>query len=164
MNDNVDEVNHLVEETKEYYRKRALQYWDWSSPSAVYEEGPQPGRSFFDEARILLDALDAAKLGGNILEIACGPGILTEALVNHAASVTALDSSQEMIERSRLRLKGNPKVKYVLADFYNWMPHTVYDAVTFSFWISHVPASKLDDFVQKVSRCLRPNGRVFFVD
>jgi len=164
VNDNQDKVNHLVEETKEYYRKRAPQYWDWSSPTAVYEEGPQPDRSFFDEARMLLDALDDAKLEGNVLEIACGPGILTEALVKHAASVTALDSSREMIERSRLRLKGNPKVKFVLADFYNWKPDAVYDAVAFSFWISHVPSTKLDEFVLKVSRCLSPEGRVFFLD
>ena len=84
--------------------------------------------------------------------------------MKNANLVTALDSSQEMIERNKSRLKGNMKVKYVLADVYDWNADTVYDAVTFSFWISHVPNSRLDEFVSKASRCLRPSGRVFFVD
>ena len=69
-----------------------------------------------------------------------------------------------MIERNRSRLGNNPKVKYILADIYEWTPDRLFDAVSFSFWISHVPASKLDEFVAKMSRCLKPRGRVFFVD
>ncbi len=97
-------------------------------------------------------------------QIACGTGIWTEMLARSASSVTAIDSSEEMIERSRSRLKGNPKVSYVHADFYLCTPDTAFDAVTFSFWISHVPASKLNQFVAKVTSCLKPRGRVFFVD
>jgi len=164
VKDNPDEVNRVIEETKEYYRKRASQYWDWSHPTGEYEGEAEPDKSVFDEAKILLAALGEARLSGNVLEIAGGTGIWTEALVKNAATVTAVDSSQEMIERSKLRLKGNPRVKYVLADFYDWTPDKAYDAVTFSFWISHVPAAKLDKFVSKISSCLRPEGRVFFCD
>src|SRR5262249_59958635 len=56
------------------------------------------------------------------------------------------------------------KVRYVNADFYTWTPDRTYDAVTFSFWISHVPSWKLDEFASKVSNCLHPSGRIFFVD
>ena len=71
---------------------------------------------------MLLDALDSNKLAGDVLEIASGTGIWAEALTRHASSITALDSSQEMIERCKTRLRGNPKVRYVHADFYAWTP------------------------------------------
>jgi len=164
MRDDSNEVNHILEETKEYYRQRASQYFDWAHRTGEYEGGSEPDASWFADAQTVIDALDSSRLVGDVLEIASGTGILTEELVKNAASVTALDSSQEMIERSMSRLKGNPKVRYVLADFYDWTPDMAYDAVAFSFWISHVPSSRLDEFVSKVSRCLKLGGRVFFVD
>src|SRR6266581_7617597 len=158
------ELDHTVEETKEYYRQRASQYSDWAHRTGQYEEGVEPEASWFDEAMILIEALASSGLSGDVLEIASGTGIWTKELLRNAASVTALDSSPEMHERSRSRLRGNPKVRYVVADIYNWVPDTSYDAVTFSFWLSHVPGFKLDDFVSKVARCLKLGGRVFFAD
>ncbi len=158
------EDDHVINETKEYYRQRASQYSDWSRRTGKYEGGSEPDESFFSEAKMLLDALDSKRLTGNVLEIASGTGIWTEALARNATSITALDSSLEMIERCKTRLRGNPKVRYVHADFYTWTPDRHYDAVTFSFWISHVPSRKLDEVAAKVSHCLRPRGRIFFVD
>ena len=158
------ELGQTVEETKEYYRQRASQYSDWAHRTGHYEEGIEPEASWLDEARILIEALALSRLSGDVLEIASGTGIWTEELLRNAASVTALDSSPEMHERSRSRLVRNPKVRYVVADIYNWVPDMSYDAVTFSFWLSHVPGSELDDFVSKVAQCLKPGGRVFFAD
>ncbi len=157
-------MERVLEETKEYYRQRSSQYSDWSRRTGKYEGGSEPDESYFNEARMLLDALDSNKLTGDVLEIASGTGIWTEALTRHATSITALDSSQEMIEQCKTRLRGNPKVRHVHADFYTWIPDRQYYAVTFSFWISHVPSWKLDEFALKVSNCLRPRGRIFFVD
>lgn len=154
----------LVEETKEYYRQRARQYFDWANKTGKHEGEHEPDQSFYDEAGILLTALDQYKLTGDVLEIACGTGVWTEALVNHADHVTALDSSGEMIERNKSRLKANPKVHYVVADVYDWTPDRTYDAVTFSFWIEHVPSAKLNQFVSKVSECMKRDARIFFVD
>ena len=109
--------DHVIDETKEYYRQRASQYSDWSRRTGKHEGGSEPDESFFGEAKMLLDALDSEKLTGDVLEIASGTGIWTEALTRHATSITALDSSQEMIDRCKMRLKGNPKVQYVHADF-----------------------------------------------
>ncbi len=162
--DDSDSENRLVEETKEYYHQRASQYVDWSHDTGTYEGGGTPEASWFMEGKMLLENLEKEKLTGNVLEIACGTGEWTEVLARNADSVTALDSSSDMIKRNKARLKDNPKVRYVLADFYDWKPDKLYDAVSFSFWISHVPGSRLDEFVSKVSRCLVPSGRVVFVD
>lgn len=157
-----EEISSILEETKEYYRQRATQFADWNR--GEYDGGTEPDSSYLEEAKILLDAPQAENLTGGVLEIASGTGIWTEVLAKTATSVTALDSSLEMLERCRLRLGENPRVRYVVADFYNWIPDREYDAASFSFWISHVPASKLDQFVSKLSGCLKPGGKVFFVD
>lgn len=154
----------MLEETKEYYRQRASQFADWHRHTGPYEGGPALDQTYFDEARILFDVLEAENLQGNILEIASGTGIWTEAVVKTSTKVTALDSSKEMLEKCKSRLGASPKIRYVVADFFDWSPDQEYDAVTFSFMISHVPASKLDEFVLKLSRCLRQGGRIFFVD
>src|SRR6266571_337243 len=108
------ELDQTVEETKEYYRQRASQYSDWAHRTGQYEEGAKPEASWFDEAMILIEALASSGLSGDVLEIASGTGIWTEELLRNAASVTALDSSPEMHERSRSRLMGNPKVSRCL--------------------------------------------------
>ena len=159
-----EEISRLLEETKEYYRQRASQFADWHKHTEKYEGGPPLDQSYFDEAKILFDALDAERLKGNVLEIASGTGIWTEAVAKTARSLTALDSSREMLEKCKARLGANPRLRYIVADFFDWAPDQKYDAVTFSFMISHVPASKLDEFVLKLSGCLRPRGKIFFVD
>lgn len=164
MTDDTTETSRLLEETKEYYRQRASQFADWHRHTGPYEGGPALDQSYFDEAKILFDALQVKNLRGTVLEIASGTGIWTEAVVKTANTLTALDSSGEMLEKCKARLGTNPKTRYIVADFFDWSPDQKYDAVTFSFLISHVPASKLDEFVLKLSRCLRKGGRIFFVD
>jgi demethylmenaquinone methyltransferase/2-methoxy-6-polyprenyl-1,4-benzoquinol methylase len=36
--------------------------------------------------------------------------------------------------------------------------------VCFSNWLSHVPLARFDDFWALVSTCLKPDGRVIFID
>jgi 2-polyprenyl-3-methyl-5-hydroxy-6-metoxy-1,4-benzoquinol methylase len=90
-----EELDHTVEETKEYYRRRASQYSDWAHRAGHYEDGTEPEASWFDEATVLIEALAESGLSGDVLEIASGTGIWTEELLRTAASVTALDSSSE---------------------------------------------------------------------
>ena len=45
-----------------------------------------------------------------------------------------------------------------------WEPDTQYDLVFFSYWLSHVPPEKLDDFLAKVYRATKPGGKVFMID
>jgi demethylmenaquinone methyltransferase/2-methoxy-6-polyprenyl-1,4-benzoquinol methylase len=155
--------DRILEETREYYRQQAGEYADWAHPGRS-ESDSEPDASWYAEGKMLLEALEKSRLTGAVLEIAPGTGIWTEVLVKTAASITAVDSSQEMIARSRARLQGNPRVKFVNADFYKWSPDRTYDAVTFSFWISHVPRSKIDESFSKIADCLRSGGRLFFAD
>jgi len=56
------------------------------------------------------------------------------------------------------------RVRFVLADLFRWRPDGRYDVVFFGFWLSHVPLERFASFWSLVADCLKPDGRVFFVD
>jgi demethylmenaquinone methyltransferase/2-methoxy-6-polyprenyl-1,4-benzoquinol methylase len=68
-----------------------------------------------------------------------------------------------MIERNR-ELLNSPKIRYVVADIFDWEPDRSYDSVLFSAWLSHVPPSRFDDFWLLVRACIARSGRVCFLD
>jgi demethylmenaquinone methyltransferase/2-methoxy-6-polyprenyl-1,4-benzoquinol methylase len=114
-------------------------------------------------ARDLATALDEFRPAGDVLDLACGPGTWTQQLLRHAATVTALDAAPEMLARAQARI-GEGRVRFVPANVFEWTPELKYDLVFFGFWLSHVPPERLDTFWTLVRTCLKPNGRVFFID
>ena len=108
-------------------------------------------------------ALDAARLTGDVLEIACGTGWWTRRLVRFARNVTALDAAPEMLDLHRRRVPA-PNVRRIEADVFAWQPDRAYDGVFFAFWLSHVPPDRFGEFWGKVDDALASEGRVFFVD
>jgi SAM-dependent methyltransferase len=144
-----DDSDLLLAEQIAYYRAIAPEYEDHVLPG--------PGE---DE---LIAALDAFQPTGDVLELACGPGAWTERLLLHATSVTAVDAAPEMLARAKARV-GEERVRFVQADLFAWTPARRYDVVFFGSWISHVPLDRFEPFWSFVAHCLRPAGRVFFID
>jgi ubiquinone/menaquinone biosynthesis C-methylase UbiE len=133
-----------------YYRRRAGEY-DETSVGDIDAASREFGR--------LIEQLAPS---GNVLEIACGTGLWTQHLAPRARSLTALDSSPEMIELARSRV--GDVADFVVADVFEWRAPRRYDSIFFGFWLSHVPRSRLRDFWRLIDRCLAPGGRVLFVD
>lgn len=146
----------LLSSQKTYYDLRAPDYGDETKP----RDRSTRGLLAPDLAADLVDELGPT---GNVLELACGPGIFTRELARHAQSVTAVDASPHMLARNREGV-ASPKVAYVKADVFSWSPDRVYDVVFFGFWLSHVPPAAFGEFWALVRRCLRSDGRVAFVD
>lgn len=139
----------LLDEQSAYYSAIAPEYRDhWL---------PFPGG---DE---LEAAVEAFQPKGNVLELACGPGVWTEQLSRHAAEVTAVDGSSEMLDIASARIKRDG-IKFVHADIFSWTPSRRYDVVFFGFWLSHVPPELFNSFWSLVADCLEPRGRILFVD
>jgi SAM-dependent methyltransferase len=134
-----------------YYRRRAAEY-DETAVSDV----EATNRNFAS----LIDRLDPT---GDVLEIACGTGLWTQHLIGRAHSLTALDSSPEMIELAQSRL-ADAAPTFIVADVFDWHPERRYDSVFFGFWLSHVPQERFSDFWKLLDSCLAPAGRVLFVD
>lgn len=156
-------VNNSLQEQIAYYRARAGEYDQWFLRQGRYDRGPKVNAQWFSEVEQVQVALGAFAPTGRVLELACGTGLWTQHLVRYADSVTALDASPEVLAINRARVGGD-KVQYLQADILDWMPNGQYDVVFFSFWLSHVPPERFDDFWNLVQDCLAPGGRVFLVD
>ncbi|MFC5828334.1 class I SAM-dependent methyltransferase [Nonomuraea insulae] len=139
----------LLDEQVVYYRAIAAEYEDHALP--------------FPGGAELSEALDAFRPTGSVLELACGQGKWTAQLLRHTADVTAVDASPEMLAIASARV-GAERVRFVPADLFRWRPERRYDVVFFGFWLSHVPPERFASFWSLVDDCLKPAGRVFFVD
>jgi ubiquinone/menaquinone biosynthesis C-methylase UbiE len=127
----------LIQEQIQYYRRRASEYDETSSPTG------DPLAVFGEEIE---HALHAFKPTVDVLEIASGTGTWTRLLLQHASSIDALDAAPEMHQQSRRKLGDDPRVRYIEADVLSWAPDRYYDVVFFSNWLSHVPPGRFDHF------------------
>jgi len=139
----------LLDEQIAYYRALAPDYLDQGLDLPGGNE--------------LTEALGAFRPAGSVLELACGPGVWTGQLLRHATDVTAVDASPEMLALAAARI-GSDRVRFIQADLFTWEPDRRYDMVFFGFWLSHVPPGRFEPFWSMVADCLKPSGRVFFVD
>jgi 2-polyprenyl-3-methyl-5-hydroxy-6-metoxy-1,4-benzoquinol methylase len=134
-----DELGQVLDEQAAYYQALGGSY---------LEKGLDlPGG---DE---LAEALEAFRPTGRVLELACGPGVWTGQLLRHAAEVTAVDASPEMLTVAAARV-GSDRVRFVRADLFDWVPDRRYDVVFFGFWLSHVPPERFDSFWSLVADSL----------
>ncbi|MFI0470366.1 class I SAM-dependent methyltransferase [Saccharopolyspora sp. 5N102] len=142
-------LEELLDEQVVYYRAVATEYEEHFLP--------------FPGGTELSAALEAFRPTGSVLELACGPGTWTPRLLRHAADVTAVDASPEMLTIASARA-GTKRVRFIHADLFHWQPERRYDVVFFGFWLSHIPPEHFVSFWSLVANCLKPGGRVFFVD
>ena len=169
MRAGVDQVENmtiedsLIKQQTEYYRARAAEYDEWFLRIGRYDRGEEHSRQWFAEVEVVRKALESSKPGGKILELACGTGLWTKHLVSNATKLTAVDVSPEAIEMNRQRV-ADDRVSYIETDLFSWRPGERFDYVFFGFWLSHVPASRFDDFWAMVRDALNPEGTVFFLD
>ncbi len=143
------ELGRLLDEQASYYRSLA--------PDYLNQGLDLPGG---DE---LTRALEAFRPAGSVLELACGPGVWTGQLLRHAADVTAVDASAEMLALAAARVDDD-RVRFIQADLFGWVPDRRYDVVFFGFWLSHVPSERFESFWALVADSLKKDGRVFFAD
>lgn len=142
-------LDALLREQVRYYRAVAAEYEEHALPHSGAAE--------------LIEALDVFRPAGSVLELACGQGTWTARLLRHAADITAVDASSEMLAIASDRVRSE-RVRFESADLFHWRPDRRYDVVFFGFWLSHVPPERFESFWSLVAECLKPDGRVFFVD
>ncbi len=84
-----------------------------------------------------------------------------------AEQVTAVDSSAEVLEINRKKtvaLATSTPVEYIEADIFALDLGRTFEAIFFSFWLSHVPDGRFEEFWSTVDRHLAPDGRVCIFD
>jgi demethylmenaquinone methyltransferase/2-methoxy-6-polyprenyl-1,4-benzoquinol methylase len=151
-------VSDLLGEQKRYYAERAPEYDDWWYRRGRYELEPDPLARWQEDIAEADSELESLAPLGSALELAAGTGIWTRKLVRLADRVVAVDANAETLARN------TTDADLVRADVFEWRPAERFDLVFFSFWLSHVPDDRLDEFWRLVRAALAPAGRVFLVD
>lgn len=144
------DLHALLAEQVAYYRARAPEY--------------DAGALELPGGNELGVALDQFAPTGEVLELACGPGTWTPQLLRHADTVTAVDSSPEMLTIAAQKVDHDERVRLIEANLFEWRPERRYDVAFFGFWLSHVPEERFGSFWDLVAEALHPDGRVFFAD
>jgi demethylmenaquinone methyltransferase/2-methoxy-6-polyprenyl-1,4-benzoquinol methylase len=155
--------NDLLAEQRAFYQVRAPEYDEWWQRRGRYDRGESKREEWDRQVAILDKSLARFGPRGDVLELAGGTGWWTERLARTADRLTVVDGSAETLALNAERV-GRRDVEYEHADLFAWQPQRRYDAVFFSFWLSHVPRSRFGSFWAMVGSCLAPGGRVFLID
>ena len=126
----------------------------WERAASHYEDC-WTDTGLFVEA--LLDAA-AVRAGSRLLDVACGPGFVSEAAAARGAVPVGVDLATAMVERARARC---PDLTFVVGDALRLpFPDASFDAVTMNFGILHV--SQPERALAEARRVLVPDGRLAF--
>ncbi len=151
-------MTDVLSQQKLYYAQRAPEYDDWWHRRGRYELEPDALARWWADAAEAETALERLAPLGAVLELAAGTGIWTRKLVRLAERVVAVDANPETLALN------TPEAELVRADVFEWRPAETFDLVFFSFWLSHVPETRFEEFWTLVQTALGPGGRVFLVD
>lgn len=96
----------------------------------------------------------------NILELGCGTGILTEAVLAACphAKVTGIDIAPDMLDRARAKPLLE-KAGFVRGDIRDAWPENHYEAIITTLCLHHLPKNERLCLVQRAAHALAPDGR-----
>ena len=132
----------------------ANRWWD--------PQGPQKALHALNPTRLAYVAGRSRLAGAAVLDVGCGGGLLSEALAQAGARVTAIDLAPELVKVARLhRLESGVDVDYRLQSVELLAAEQAgsFDAITCMEMLEHVP-----DPAAVVSACatlLKPGGKLF---
>ncbi|MGH8481609.1 MAG: metalloregulator ArsR/SmtB family transcription factor, partial [Nevskiaceae bacterium] len=134
--------------------RRRSQTWA-ESVAGRMERQYSPGRTWEATARALIGLLDL----GDVLDIACGDGVLAELMAGQARSVTGVDISPTLIGAARERLKGEPRVTLLEGDMHALpLQPGRFDHVFLMHALAYT--RRPQDALREAARMLRSGGRL----
>jgi 2-polyprenyl-3-methyl-5-hydroxy-6-metoxy-1,4-benzoquinol methylase len=141
-------------ELVDYYRRRAREY------EAIYAK---PERQ--TDLDVLKKHIPERLAQRRVLEVACGTGYWTVLLARSAAKVVATDATEEPMRIAMAKDYGERDVHFELADAYVLSADLGrFDGALAAFWWSHVPLSRIADFLASLHARLEPGARVLLLD
>ena len=151
------------EAMRAYYRARAPTYDDWYLRRGAYAHGPIDDLAWQMELDTATLWLDALPLAGEIVELAAGTGWWSPLLAGKG-ELWCYDAVPETLDLARRRLVAHG-LRAHLHQRDAWAePDRPVDALFCGFWISHVPRTRLADFLSLCGRWLKPGGTLAFID
>jgi len=136
-----------------YYAARAREY------DRIYAK-PERQADLREIERWLPSALG----GRSVLEVACGTGYWTQFLAPAVKVLAGVDAAAETLEIARARVAA-PHVRFGVGDAYRLdAGGERFDGAFAGFWISHVPRSRMREFLQGLHAVLAPGAKVVLLD
>ena len=132
----------------------------WDRVSLIYRPVPRGSDCFGHEAgdyrRWLEPVLARVPAGSPVLDLGCGCGIPSSALLATRFRVTGVDLSPVQVRRARRYLPGS---EFVLSDMTKVrFPDRSFGAVVCLYSLIHVPLRRQRPLLRRVRRWLRPGG------
>lgn len=115
------------------------------------------GRARVVEDQLLAPFLALIPADGQILELGCGGGHDSEAMLAAGFDVTATDGSAELAQQAEQRL-GRP-VQVLLFEDIDF--DAQFDGVWANACLLHAPKASLPGILRKIHRALRPGGVLY---
>ena len=141
---------------RDYYARRAPQY------ERIYAK---PERQA--DLRVLEGLLPGLFDGRQVLEVACGTGYWTHFGAARCVSWRATDLNPETMAVARAKAwPDDGRVRFEQADAYSLsaLAGTTFDAAFSGFWWSHVPLSRLSEWLATLYARLQSGARVVHLD
>jgi ubiquinone/menaquinone biosynthesis C-methylase UbiE len=141
-------------ELVDYYRRRAREY------EAIYAK---PERQ--TDLAFLKKHIPERLAQRRVLEVACGTGYWTVLVTRSAAKVVATDATEEPMRIAMSKDYAERDVRFELADAFA-LPGDLgrFDGALAAFWWSHVPLSRIAEFLASLHARLEPGARVLLLD
>ena len=132
----------------------AQRWWD--------ADGPQKALHALNPARLGYVAQRVALADAAVLDVGCGGGLLSEALAQAGANVTAIDLAPNLLKVARLHgLESGVKVDYrqMPVEALAAEAPASFDAITCMEMLEHVPEPA--SIINACATLLKPGGRLF---
>lgn len=136
-----------------YYAKRAASYED------VYA---RPERQA--DLPLVREWVRDVVAGHRVLELACGTGYWTEQLVQSASFVLATDINEEVIDIAQSKELPEDKVRFALADAFEFNVEQPFSACFAGFWWSHVMREQQRGFLTRLRQQLGKDALLIMID
>jgi ubiquinone/menaquinone biosynthesis C-methylase UbiE len=136
---------------------------DFNKAAATWDQKPHRVRMAQDVAQAILLTLQPGP-ETDVLDIGCGTGLVTFALQPHVRTVTAIDSSQGMLDEleKKVAAQGLTNVRTRLVDLEkDDLPGPV-DLVASSMTFHHIKDTVL--LLKRIAGILKPGGKIAIAD
>jgi ubiquinone/menaquinone biosynthesis C-methylase UbiE len=136
---------------------------DFNAAAATWDQKPHRVRMAQDVAQAILTTVQPGP-DTDVLDIGCGTGLVTFALQPHVRTVTAIDSSQGMLDEleKKVAAQGLANVRNRLVDLEKDDLPGPFDLAASSMTFHHIKDTDL--LLKRIAGILKPGGKIAIAD
>ncbi|NOU93317.1 methyltransferase domain-containing protein [Paenibacillus sp. LMG 31456] len=156
LSERLQVLNQETARIQSYYGSRAAEF-----ENIYHRDEP----NYQNELVRIANAMKDALAGRTVLEIACGTGYWTQIIADAVQHVTGTDIRPEVLQIAEAKQIPQLKAQFLIGDAYDLdtIPG-VFNGALASFWFSHIPKNKIDDFLTGLHKRLGSGANIFIAD